>query len=149
MGKIILIDRDLVDADQMTRYLISRNEEISINRFEDESSLGNYLDDRAPSLGKQINLPSFIVIDVDFPNASTGLNIIRQFKSHNDFKDIPMFVFTKNNDKSIVAQCYVLGVSGYFLKPSNQFTFNTSLKQLMLRWNNLSQSGFGYNYRAV
>jgi len=149
MGRIILIDRDMVDADQITHYFISRNEELIINRLEDEDAVSNYFLQRDPDQVTQFNHPSFVLVDVDFPNALKGMEIIKQFKAHPAFSHIPLFDFTKNTDKHIIAQCFVLGANGYYLKPTNHFTFNNSIKQLVDRWKNLSQSGFGYNYRAV
>jgi len=149
MGRIILIDRDMIDSDHITRYLLSKNEEVVINRLESDEAVNNFFEQRDPQQVTQLDAPSCIVIDIDFPHALTGMEIIKKFKSHPVFKQVPLFVFTKNTDKHIVANCFVLGVSGYFTKPGNHFTFNQSVKQLVDRWNNLSQSGFGYNYKAV
>ena len=111
--------------------------------------LEEYLTERGPDQARRMNLPAFIILDIDFPNAMQGVDILDKIKKLRQFSNIPVFIFTKNSDKAIVANCYVRGANGYFLKPTESAGFTHAVRTLTERWQQIIQRGFGYNYKAV
>lgn len=149
MKNILLIDKDAVDSNQITRYFSTGDTHVGINHMSSMEAIEEFLAKRAHGNSFRLELPSLIILDVDFPNAAEGLELLKRINSIKQFADVPVFIFTNNIDKDIVANCYVRGANGYFLKPKENINFLNAVKVLTERWHNIVQRGFGYNYKAV
>lgn len=148
MMRVLLIDKDVVDSDQVGRLFNDTNEQVRIQHLNSSESVEEYFTARqfgAPHM----DIPSLIILDVDFPNAMEGLDLLEKMSKMKNLKDVPIFIFTNNADKAIVANCYVRGANGYFLKPTENTSLPKAVKMLNERWQNIIQRGFGYNYKAV
>lgn len=148
MTRVLLIDKDVVDGDHIGRLFNDTNEQVRIHHLNSSESVDEYFTARqfgAPHM----DIPSLIILDVDFPNALEGLDLLEKMSKMKNLKDVPIFIFTNNADKAIVANCYVRGANGYFLKPTENTSLPKAVKMLNERWQNIIQRGFGYNYKAV
>lgn len=148
MTRVLLIDKDVVDGDHIGRLFNDTNEQVRIHHLNSYESVEEYFTARqfgAPHM----DIPSLIILDVDFPNALEGLDLLEKMSKMKNLKDVPIFIFTNNADKAIVANCYVRGANGYFLKPTEYTSLPKAIKMLNERWQNIIQRGFGYNYKAV
>lgn len=149
MTRILLIDQDLIESNQISRFFTTGHEEVGISHLSTYAAVRDYLDARGPGQSPRMDAPSLIILDVDFPNAMEGLDLLDRLNKVKQFADIPKFIFTKNTDKAIVANCYVRGANGYFLKPPENVNFSNAVRMLTERWRHIIQKGFGYNYKAV
>jgi len=149
MKNILLIDCTALDSTQITRYFTTGETQVGIQHLSTLEAVEDYIAKRAHVHSFRMDLPSLIILDVDFPNASEGLELLNRINTARQFANIPVFIFTKNIDKDIVANCYVRGANGYFLKPNENINFLGAVKMLTERWQNIIQRGFGYNYKAV
>ena len=57
-----------------------------------------------------------IISDWHMPMLS-GLEFLKMVRSHPEFKDIPFFLVTAENDPALIRLAHEEGVSGYILKP--------------------------------
>lgn len=93
--------------------------------------------------------PTLIIIDIDFPSTDDGLAVLDAIAKSSLLGNIPLLIFTNNSDKAVIANCYVKGANGYYLKPTVDADITNALHALKLKWQRLSQRGFGYSYKAV
>lgn len=97
----------------------------------------------------RVPAPTLIIVDIDFPTSDDGLEVLDTINRSTHLSNIPLLVFTNNDDKDVVANCYVRGANGYYLKPSTEADFNNILHKLKARWQRLAPRSFGYSYKAV
>jgi CheY-like chemotaxis protein len=149
MRRILLIDTNEMESSKISLLLNTQMGDISTQHLRSATDVERYFGNGNEGSARQIEIPSLIIMDVDFPEAKEGLAILERIQRTNAFQNIPTFVFTNNTDKSIVANCYVRGANGYFIKPREVSSFQKSVQMLADRWQNIIQRGFGYNYKAV
>jgi len=146
--RVLLIDKNMVEGDHIGQLFNDTNEHIRIHHLNSSELVDEYFTARqfgAPHM----DIPSLIILDIDFPNALEGLDLLEKMSKMKNLKEVPIFIFTNNDDKAIVANCYVRGANGYFLKPTENSSLPKAVKMLNERWQNIIQRGFGYNYKAV
>lgn len=62
-----------------------------------------------------------VILDIDLPDIS-GYEILRSIRKNGGTKDLPVIVFSNRDDDPMKMEISKLGVSGYFLKASTEFT---------------------------
>jgi len=60
-------------------------------------------------------IPDILLVDLDMPGKS-GLEVIRQLKSHKRLRRIPIVIFSGSQDKEKLAHCYDLGANSFIAK---------------------------------
>ena len=60
--------------------------------------------------------PSIILLDLNLPGTD-GREVLEQLKQDDEFKSIPVVVFTTSSNPKDIEVCYQYGVNGYILKP--------------------------------
>ena len=131
----ILIAED--DADD--RYLMkSALEETGITGeveyVENGVELINYLE----SLGKEKDgpiYPKFILLDLNMPKMD-GREVLKKMKSHEEYRKIPIIVFSTTKNQMEVKRCYDLGANTYVVKPVSYETLVSTIKQICTYWFN-------------
>ena len=63
----------------------------------------------------QSDRPSAILLDMDLPKMG-GFSILRQLKSKDDWRSIPVFVWSGTSDAEVVDEAKALGAEAYFFK---------------------------------
>jgi CheY-like chemotaxis protein len=61
-------------------------------------------------------LPVFILLDLRLPKVS-GLEVLRQLKSHAKFSTIPVIILTTSAEDRDIEVAYKLGCNSYIVKP--------------------------------
>ncbi|GJL56796.1 MAG: response regulator [Nitrospirales bacterium] len=75
------------------------------------------------------NRPYILLLDINLPKIS-GLEVLRQVKSHAELRKIPVTVLSTTDDPQEVAQCHVLGCSYYITKPTEPEVFMNVITRL-------------------
>ena len=83
-------------------------------------------------------LPVVILLDLKLPRVS-GLEVLRQLKSHEACCRIPVVVLTTSREDGDVASAYALGVNSYIVKPVEFEKFIEVAAQIDLYWCVLNQ----------
>lgn len=77
--------------------------------------------------------PAVILLDLKLPKVS-GLEVLRQLKTHPTLRRIPVVVLTTSADNQDVQNAYQLGVNSYIVKPVNFEKFTEVAAQIELYW---------------
>lgn len=78
-------------------------------------------------------LPAVILLDINLPKVS-GLEVLRQLKTHERFRRIPVVVLTSSREDRDLRTAYDLGVNSYIEKPVSFSKFIDMAEQIELYW---------------
>jgi two-component system, response regulator len=77
--------------------------------------------------------PKVVLLDLKLPRLS-GLEVLKQLKSSERTKSIPVVVLTSSREEPDVAASYRLGVNSYIVKPVDFESFATAVVEVGLYW---------------
>lgn len=118
MNKILIVD----DSLSVRRILIDiLSENITIDIEIDEAQNGEVALDMIRK-----NEYSLIIMDVYMP-VKNGLETLKELKSNDSFKDIPVIMCTSAQETDVLEQGLSLGVTDYFYKPLSKKEITISL----------------------
>ncbi|WP_336516813.1 response regulator [Pollutibacter soli] len=80
-------------------------------------SNGEELTEFLQRLDKSEN-PGVIILDLNMPR-KTGLEVLKELRSNNNFKNVHIVVFSTTKNETEVQDCIKLGADSYFVKPIN------------------------------
>jgi len=75
------------------------------------------------------NLPDLILLDLNLPTMD-GFEVLRQLKSNNSLKNIPVVVFTQTTEHTIIDKCINLQVDDFIQKPMSVEIFKQTLRNI-------------------
>lgn len=82
--------------------------------------------------------PKIILLDLKLPKVD-GLEVLREIKSNEDTKVIPVIVLTSSREETDMIDSYRLGVNSYIVKPVDFEKFVEAIRDLGLYWLLLNQ----------
>jgi len=83
--------------------------------------------------------PDMVLLDLKMPKVD-GHEVLRQIRSDQELKLVPVIIFTSSNQESDVLKSYQLGTNAYVVKPMNFYQFSEVLKTLVLFWAVLNET---------
>lgn len=86
--------------------------------------------------------PSVILLDIKLPKVD-GLEVLRQIKSDERTKTIPVVLLTSSREERDIIQGYKLGTNSYIVKPVDFEQFVESIRQLGMYWMVLNEPPAG------
>lgn len=78
-------------------------------------------------------LPAVVLLDINLPKVN-GLEVLRQFKTHERYRRIPVVVLTSSKEDKDLKSAYDLGVNSYIEKPVSFSKFMEVAEQIELYW---------------
>jgi len=87
---------------------------------------------------KNDDRPCLILLDLNMPKMG-GIEFLEIVKADNDYKNIPVVVFTSSKEERDKVNSFNLGVAGYIVKPPDYKKFVEVVKQIQMYWT-LSES---------
>ena len=78
-------------------------------------------------------MPAVILLDINLPKVN-GLDVLKQIKSHEQFRRIPVVMLTSSREHSDLKAAYDLGVNSYIEKPVSFSKFIEVAGQIELYW---------------
>jgi CheY-like chemotaxis protein len=81
--------------------------------------------------------PKVIFLDLKLPKVD-GLEILRQLKTHDRTKNIPVVMLTSSQQECDIRECYRLGVNSYIVKPVDFQKFTEAIVQMGQYWIDLN-----------
>jgi len=131
---ILLVEDNPADAELAIRAL--RNSRIGnhIQLLQDGAEALDFIFCRGDYAHRSMtNQPKVILLDLKLPKVS-GLEVLRQLKSHPQTQMIPVVVLTSSAEDRDMIESYQLGVNSYIVKPVDFEQFNQVVQQLGFYW---------------
>lgn len=79
------------------------------------------------------NNPAVVLLDLKMPKVD-GLEVLRQIKSDDKLKNIPVVILTSSREEKDLVESYKLGVNAYVVKPVAFQDFIPAVKELGAFW---------------
>jgi len=77
--------------------------------------------------------PAVMLLDLKLPKVN-GLEVLKQIKSEEKLKMIPVVVLTSSKEEKDMVASYRLGVNAYVVKPVDFHEFVNAIKELGVFW---------------
>jgi CheY-like chemotaxis protein len=132
-GKILLVEDDPKDVELTLSALGDNNIANEVDVTRDGTEALDYLYRRGSYAERAKHDPLLILLDLKLPKVD-GLQVLRQLKSDDRLKLIPVVMLTSSNEEKDVVRSYNLGVNAYVVKPVDFDEFAASIRQLGLFW---------------
>ena len=79
------------------------------------------------------DLPTLVLLDLNLPKVD-GLSVLRQIRTDERTRRIPVVILTSSKEEQDVAMGYDLGVNSYIRKPVDFLQFTAAVDHLGLYW---------------
>lgn len=77
--------------------------------------------------------PSIILLDLNLPGTD-GREVLDIIKTNEEFKLIPIVVFTTSSNPEDIKTCYQRGANSYVLKPMSMKKMRSTIENLFIHW---------------
>ena len=85
-----------------------------------------------------MSMPKVVLLDLKMPKVD-GIEVLRQLKSDEERKIIPVVVLTSSKEEIDILESYKLGVNAYIVKPVDYEKFLSAISEIGLFWLSLNQ----------
>ena len=134
-GQVILLVEDNPDDEALAIRALKRNNitnEVVVAR--DGVEALDYLFATGAHEGRDVTeLPQIALLDLKLPRLD-GLEVLRQIRSDDRTKRLPVVVLTSSKEDQDLIDSYNLGANSYMRKPVDFDQFAESVRQLGLYW---------------
>lgn len=131
---ILLVEDNPNDAELTLRALKDNNIANEITVVVDGEQALDYVFCRGPyEIEGECCTPKLIILDLKLPKID-GLEVLRQIKSNEETRTIPIVVLTSSKHESDVINSYKYGVNSYIVKPVEFEKFLNAVRQLGMYW---------------
>ena len=133
LGRILLVEDDPRDVELTLTALEDYNlaNEVIIARDGEEAL--DYLYARGEFKARGGENPAVLLLDLKLPRVD-GLEVLRQVKSDDKLRMIPVVVLTSSKEEKDMVASYKLGVNAYVVKPVDFHEFVNAIKELGAFW---------------
>jgi len=133
LGRILMVDDDNNDVDMTLAALEEYNlaNEVALTRDGEEAL--DYLYCRGKYESRSNENPAVLLLDLKLPKVD-GLEVLRQVKTDDKLKMIPVVVLTSSHEEKDMVASYKLGVNAYVVKPVDFHEFVNAIKELGVFW---------------
>lgn len=132
---ILLVEDNPVDLDLTRRAFVRKRLANPIEVARDGEEALAFM----PRWAAGEPLPAVVLLDIKLPKVN-GLEVLRQFKSHEQFRRIPVVMLTSSDENTDLRAAYDLGVNSYIVKPVDFGKFMDVAEQIELYWCVLNRS---------
>ena len=137
--EILLIEDNPDEAELAIRSLRKNNLANNLVHIDDGAEALDYIFCRGKYAGNDISFtPKVILLDLKLPRVG-GLEILKQVKTDERTKSIPVVILTSSKEDSDLIEGYNLGVNSYIVKPVNFESFAKAISELGMYWVILNQ----------
>ena len=133
LGRILMVEDDPKDVELTMTALEEYNlaNEVIVTRDGEEAL--DYLYCRGNYASRSSDNPAVMLLDLKLPKVD-GLEVLRQVKSDETLRMIPVVVLTSSHEEKDVVASYKLGVNAYVVKPVDFHEFVNAIKELGVFW---------------
>jgi CheY-like chemotaxis protein len=138
LGRILLVEDDPRDVELTTTALEDYNLVNEVVVVRDGSEALDYLYCRGSFDTRPNENPAVMLLDLKLPKVD-GLEVLRQVKSDERLKMVPVVVLTSSREEQDMLRSYTLGVNAYVVKPVDFHEFINAVKELSVFWAIINQ----------
>jgi CheY-like chemotaxis protein len=133
LARIMIVEDDPNDVELTLTALADYNlaNEVVVTR--DGQQALDYLYCRGRYSNRSQENPAVILLDLKLPKVD-GLEVLRQIKSDERLKMMPVVVLTSSHEEKDMMRSYSLGVNAYVVKPVDFHEFVNAVKELGVFW---------------
>jgi CheY-like chemotaxis protein len=138
LGRILIVEDDPRDVELTMTALEDYKlvNEVVVARDGEEAL--DYLYCRGSFHGRSHENPAVMLLDLKLPKVD-GLEVLKQIKSDERLKMIPVVVLTSSREEQDMLRSYTLGVNAYVVKPVDFHEFINAVKELTVFWAIINQ----------
>jgi CheY-like chemotaxis protein len=133
LGRILIVEDDPRDVEltmtALEDYKLAN--EVVVTR--DGKAALDYLYCRGEFHTRPNDNPAVMLLDLKLPKVD-GLEVLKQIKSDEHLKMIPVVVLTSSHEEQDMMRSYKLGVNAYVVKPVDFHEFVNAVKELGIFW---------------
>ena len=133
LGRILMVEDDAKDVELTLTALEEYNLVNEVVVTNDGEEALDYLYCRGPFQTRSGENPAVILLDLKLPKVD-GLEVLKQIKSDEKLKLIPVVVLTSSKEEKDMVASYKLGVNAYVVKPVDFHEFVNAIKELGAFW---------------
>ena len=133
LGKILLVEDNDDDVELILTALSKNNLANEVVVAHDGGEALDYLHRRGEFHSRPPDNPVVVLLDLHMPKVD-GLEVLRQMKSNDEFKIIPIVILTSSREEADLARSYELGANSYVVKPADFQEFADAIRQLGMFW---------------
>jgi len=138
--EILLVEDNPQDLEMTLRALRRNNVANSITSVTDGEAALDFLFARGKYAGRSIDHPPRVVfLDLKLPKVD-GIEVLKQIKSDERTKRIPVVVVTSSAEERDRVDSYRLGVNSYVVKPIEFESFVKTIADLGFYWMAINKS---------
>ncbi|MCD4698302.1 MAG: response regulator [Bacteroidales bacterium] len=132
--EILIVEDNPNDAELMVHSLKKNRLANSLIVLEDGAEALDFIYCRGQYADRDsLVTPKVIFLDLKLPKVN-GLEVLKQVKSNEQTKKIPVIIVTSSNEDPDIATAYSLGANSYVVKPVNFDNFVDTINQLGIYW---------------
>src|ERR1700730_8289331 len=133
LGRILIVEDDPNDVELTLTALDEYKLANEVVVTHDGEEALDYLYCRGNFKTRSNDNPAVLLLDLKLPKRD-GLAVLRQIKSDEKLKVIPVVVLTSSHEEKDVVASYKLGVNAYVVKPVDFHEFVEAIKELGVFW---------------
>jgi CheY-like chemotaxis protein len=130
---ILLVEDDPNDVELALTALAEHNLANPIVVLRDGAEALDYLYRRGEYQDQEVRAPIVVLLDLKMPKLN-GLDVLRQLKTHETLRAIPVVMLTSSREERDLIDSYQLGVNAYVVKPVSFQEFVNAIKGLGVFW---------------
>ena len=131
--RILLVDDSPRDTELALDALAQHNLANEVVALRDGVEALDYLYRRGPFVDRTAGNPAVVLLDLKMPKVD-GIEVLRQIKSDQQLKMIPVVVLTSSREEQDLVTSYQLGVNAYIVKPVQFQEFVEAVKLVGAFW---------------
>jgi CheY-like chemotaxis protein len=133
LGRILLVEDDPKDVELTLTALEEYNLANEVIVARDGAEALEYLYSSGKFKTRSSGNPAVVLLDLKLPKVD-GLEVLKQVKSEEKLRMIPIVVLTSSKEEKDMVASYKLGVSAYVVKPVDFHEFVNAIKELGIFW---------------
>jgi CheY-like chemotaxis protein len=135
---ILLAEDDVVVAELVLHTFSKHDPQPRVVHVRDGVEALDFLHARARYEGREPGNPTLVLLDVKMPRLD-GIEVLRQVKSDEHLRAMPVVMLTSSQDEGDVRRSYEFGANAYVVKPVEFRQFAFVLEQLDTFWLGINQ----------
>src|SRR6202163_4572262 len=133
LGRILMVEDDPKDVELSLTALEEYNLANEVVVARDGEQALDYLYCRGQFKMRSGDNPAVMLLDLKLPKVD-GLEVLKQIKSDERLKLIPVVVLTSSKEEKDMVASYKLGVNAYVVKPVDFHEFVNAIRELGVFW---------------